>query len=211
MVQKLERRGRPRAYDPDTALDQALGVFWTQGFAATSLDDLSAATHMNRPSLYGAFGDKQALYRTLLDRYRADARAAMAEALDPKLSLREGLLRVYATALALYLAGQKDARGCFMIGTAVTEAVENRAVRTELAAGLREIDDAFEARLRLAQQTGELPPTANPAALAKLASAALYFLAIRSRTGEPHATLDEAATAAVDLICGPPANRTRKG
>ena len=57
-----KRRGRPRAYEPDVALGKALDLFRTAGFAATSLDDLSAATGMNRPSLYGAFGDKRELY-----------------------------------------------------------------------------------------------------------------------------------------------------
>src|SRR5579883_1226199 len=73
MVQKSApaKRGRPRAYDEETALAQAMRVFWTGGYAATSLDELSAATRMNRPSLYAAFGDKQALYRTLIERYRA--------------------------------------------------------------------------------------------------------------------------------------------
>jgi len=57
-----KRRGRPRAYEPDVALGRALDLFRKQGFAATSLDDLSEATGMNRPSLYGAFGDKRELY-----------------------------------------------------------------------------------------------------------------------------------------------------
>ena len=74
-----KRRGRPRAYEPDVALGKALDVFRKDGFAATSLDDLSAATGMNRPSLYGAFGDKRELYIRSYQRYRADARAAMIE------------------------------------------------------------------------------------------------------------------------------------
>jgi AcrR family transcriptional regulator len=57
-----KRRGRPRAYQPDIALGKALDLFRKNGFAATTLDDLSAATGMNRPSLYGAFGDKRELY-----------------------------------------------------------------------------------------------------------------------------------------------------
>ena len=71
-----KRRGRPRAYQPDVALGKALGLFRKEGFAATSLDDLSAATGMNRPSLYGAFGDKRDLYIKSYQRYRDDARAA---------------------------------------------------------------------------------------------------------------------------------------
>ena len=197
------KRGRPRAYDEDTALADAMRVFWTAGYAGTSLDELSAATQMNRPSLYAAFGDKHALYGTLIERYRAAARAAMKDALAPERPLRDGIRRVYDSALSLYLAGTKEARGCFMIGTALTEAAADKAVRASLAAGLREIDDAFEARLRLAQDQGELPPGADLAALAKLASAALYFLAVRSRSGEPRAVLEATADAAVTLICGP--------
>src|SRR4051794_23630871 len=74
-----KRRGRPRAYQPEEALGRALDLFRKGGFAATSLDDLSAATGMNRPSLYGAFGDKRELYIKSYARYRADSRAAMAE------------------------------------------------------------------------------------------------------------------------------------
>jgi len=55
-------RGRPRAYDPDVALEQAMQTFWKSGYCGTSLDDLSAAMHMNRPSLYAGFGDKRRLY-----------------------------------------------------------------------------------------------------------------------------------------------------
>src|SRR5262245_66197867 len=73
MVQKQrsERRprGRPRAYDPEIALQLATESFWRAGYAATSLDDLSAATGMNRPSLYSAFGDKRDLYLAALRRY----------------------------------------------------------------------------------------------------------------------------------------------
>ena len=71
MVQKEKvRRGRPRAYDPERALAQATAAFWDAGYSATSLDDLSAATGMNRPSLYGAFGDKHALYLKAIDGLR---------------------------------------------------------------------------------------------------------------------------------------------
>src|SRR5436190_1011234 len=116
MVQKEKaRRGRPRAYDPDTALARVMGVFWDAGYAATSLDDISAATAMNRPSLYGAFGDKHALYETALERYRSISRAGMKEALDPDFSLRDGLRRVYDAALSMYFSGKMGARGCFMI------------------------------------------------------------------------------------------------
>src|SRR5207245_7544298 len=99
------RRGRPRAYNPDAALARAVDAFWDAGFAATSLDDLTAATGMNRPSLYGAFGDKQVLYGRALDLYLTRTREALAEALGGNYSLRIALRQVYDTAISISLAG----------------------------------------------------------------------------------------------------------
>lgn len=219
MVQKeAAKRGRPRAYDPDTALAQAMAVFWDAGFAGTSLDDISAGTGMNRPSLYGAFGDKRALYRHALERYRAMARAALQETLRHDRSLRDVLRAVYERALSLYYSGEHGARGCFLIGTALTEAVLDADIRETLAAGLHEIDDAIEARMRVAQQQGELPHDTDAATLAKLASAVLHTLAIRSRAGEQRAAVQAILEPALDLICGPgqragsaPVNRAAHG
>src|SRR3954449_11186956 len=84
-----KRRGRPRAYEPDVALGKALDLFREGGFAATSLDELSAATGMNRPSLYGAFGDKRELYIKSYQRYRADARAAMTDIFRDEMPIRK--------------------------------------------------------------------------------------------------------------------------
>src|SRR5205809_7789855 len=97
-----KRRGRPRAYEPEVALGKALDLFRKGGFAATSLDDLSAATGMNRPSLYGAFGDKRELYIKSYQRYRDDARAAMLDIFREEMPLRQRLERIYAIALDIY-------------------------------------------------------------------------------------------------------------
>src|SRR3979409_1316300 len=94
-----KRRGRPRADRPECALARCLAGFWKEGFAATSLDDLSAATGMNRPSLYGAFGDKRELYIKSYQRYRADAREAMIDIFRGELPIRKRLERIYAVAL----------------------------------------------------------------------------------------------------------------
>lgn len=202
MVQKSSRRrGRPRAYDPDQALARAMAAFWNAGYAGTSLDDLSAATGMNRPSLYGAFGDKRKLYRTLLDRYRTVARSGMSSALAGDLPLRKALWRVYQMALSLYLPPDSKARGCFWISTAVTQSTVDPEVRADLAAGLKDLDDAFEARFRLAVERGEISGKADPSALAQIASATLYSLAIRSRAGASRAALEKIAKSAINLMC----------
>lgn len=199
---EVRPRGRPRAYDSDQALADARDVFWRSGYAGTSLDQLSTATGMNRPSLYGAFGDKHALYLNTLERYIEAGRLAMVHALSEDLPLPQALLRVYDGALAWYLPADGDQLGCFMIGTATVEAVDDVEVRTALAEGLRTYDKAFEKRLKLAQAAGELPADAQPPLLAKIASAILHSLALRARAGDSRASLRATAVAGVALICG---------
>jgi AcrR family transcriptional regulator len=201
-------RGRPRSYDAEAALARATEAFWHAGFAATSLDDLCEATGMNRPSLYGAFGDKRALYLRAVERYTQNGRRAMDEALAYERPIEEALARVYASALSLYFSGGGAARGCFLIGTAATEAAANPEVRARLGSALREFDRAFEGRLRHAQAQGELDPDADPGELAKIASAVLHTLALRSRAGDSRVSLRATADAAVRLICG---NRPASG
>jgi AcrR family transcriptional regulator len=213
MVQKKEGRprGRPRAYEPETALARATDAFWRAGFSGTSLDDLSAATGMNRPSLYGAFGDKRALYLAAMDRYIERGRHAMQAALDESVPLADGLKRVYELALAMYFPQGDVALGCFLVGTAATESVADPEVRRKLGEGLRAFDRAFELRLRAAQRQGELDADADPAALARLASAVLHTLALRSRAGDSPATLRATAEAGICMICGrPPGKKTRR-
>ena len=198
-----KRRGRPRAYQPEVALGKALDLFRKRGFSATSLDELSAATGMNRPSLYGAFGDKRELYIKSYQRSRADARAAMIDIFRDPLPLRQGLQRIYAVALDIYLSGEAGPRGCFTVMTAASEAVADPEIRSLVLEGLSELDQAFAACFRLAQEKGELPPSAEPAVLAQLASATLHSIAIRARAGVPRKQLQAIVTGAVDLMCGP--------
>jgi AcrR family transcriptional regulator len=198
-----KRRGRPRAYEPDIALGKALDLFRRDGFSGTSLDDLSAATGMNRPSLYGAFGDKRELYIKTYQRYRADARAAMQDIFKVELPIRKRLARIYGVALDIYLAGEDGPRGCFTVMTAGSEAVADPEIRVMVLEGLSELDKAFAACFRMAQESGELPRSADPAALAQLASATIHTIAIRARARVARKELEAIVKSAVDLMCGP--------
>jgi AcrR family transcriptional regulator len=193
-------RGRPRAYDPDTALARALRAFWRGGFAGTSLDELSEAMDMNRPSLYGAFGDKRDLYLAALDRYVEAARAGMADALAPERPLAEGLALVYERALALYFAEPDAPLGCFLVGTAASEAARDAGVRERLGAALAAFTRAFEQRLRAARKSGELAASADPKLVADLAAAVLFSLALRSRAGDSRAQLAKFARQAAKTL-----------
>jgi TetR/AcrR family transcriptional regulator, copper-responsive repressor len=196
-----KRRGRPRAYEPDVALGKALDLFRKEGFAATSLDDLSAATGMNRPSLYGAFGDKRELYIKSYQRYRDNARVAMADIFRSERPIRERLARIYSIALDIYFSGESEPRGCFTIMTAGSEAVFDQEIRGMVQQSLVELDKAFAGCFRLAREKGELPDRADPRVLAQLASATLHSLAIRSRAGLPRKELEAIVDGAIDVMC----------
>jgi AcrR family transcriptional regulator len=195
-----KRRGRPRAYEPDIALGKALDLFRKDGFAATSLDDLSAATGMNRPSLYGAFGDKRELYIKSYARYRADARAAMLEIFRDEMPIRERLARIYAVALDIYLSGESGPRGCFTVMTAASEAVFDPDIRAMVLEGFSELDRAFAACFRHAKENGELPASADPVVLAQLASATIHTIAIRARARVLRKELEAIVKGAIDLM-----------
>jgi len=197
-----KRRGRPRAYQPEVALAKVLDLFRRDGFAATSLDDLSAVTGMNRPSLYGAFGDKRDLYIKSYQRYRDDARAAMLEVFRAEAPLRERLQRIYAIALDIYLSGEYGPRGCFTVMTAASEAVADPEIRAMALQGFVELDKAFAACFRLGQERGELPDDADPVVLGQLASATIHTIAIRARTRVPRKELQAIVNGAIDVMCG---------
>src|SRR5260370_10067160 len=180
-----KRRGRPRAYEPEIALGKASGFFAKDGFAATSLDDLSAATGMNRPSLYGAFGDKRELYIKSYARYRADARDAMTDIFREELPIRQRLQRIFAVALDIYLSGEAGPRGCFTVMTAASEAVFDPDIRSMVLEGFSQLDKAFAACFPLARGNGALAASANPKVLAQLASATIHTIAIRARARVP--------------------------
>jgi len=197
-----KRRGRPRAYQPEIALGRALDLFRKDGFAATSLDDLSAATGMNRPSLYGAFGDKRELYIKSYARYRADARAAMQEIFRKELPIRERLERIFEVALDIYLSGDAGPRGCFTVMTAASEAVADPEIRALVLEGFSELDKAFAVCFRLAKEKGELTNSADPVVLAQLASATIHTIAIRARARVPRKELEAIVKGSINVMVG---------
>lgn len=196
-------RGRPRNYDPDVALARATDAFWSTGFSGTSLDRLCEATDMNRPSLYLAFGDKRTLYLAALGKYIEQSSQAIAAALDYEVPLAVALTQLYEFTLTVYLPKAANARGCFMISTAVPEAMNDDEIRSLLRAAVAEFDRLVCARLLHARQIGELPAASDPATLASIATAVVHTLAIRARAGESRKALMAIAAAAVTMICGP--------
>lgn len=197
------RRGRPREYDPTQALARARDAFWKNGYAGTSLDALSDATQMKRPSLYGAFGDKQDLYIKVLEAYAEASLSTLEAALAAQLPFAETLRRVYDGAIAFYTRGKGPARGCFLLSTGVAEAAISARAREVLSRTFRAFDGAIAGRIQAAVDRGELPAAVPPEDLARVATAVMHSIAVRARAGVPPAELEQLATNGVALICAP--------
>src|SRR5213080_3138627 len=119
MVQKnsaapAPTRGRPRSFDTDEVLERVRDTFWQYGYDGTSMDQLSAATGLHKPSLYGAFGDKKALYLAALESYLLEVRAEFAHAFAVP-DLFQSLYRVSECAIDKFLCGRDGGTGCFMM------------------------------------------------------------------------------------------------
>jgi TetR/AcrR family transcriptional repressor of nem operon len=138
---------RPRSFDPDDALDLARDVFWRNGFQGTSLDDITAATGLAKPSLYAAFGDKNALFLKVLDRYHQRIVANAERVLKEGPSARDAVER-WLTGFVPFCSGVKGSRGCLSVNTTVEGAADQKEVRKKIERFNREIEQLLGNRLR---------------------------------------------------------------
>src|SRR5256714_13652479 len=145
------RKGRPREFDPDEALDRALQVFWRKGYEGTSLPDLTKAMGINRPSLYAAFGNKEALFRKALDRYAEGPAAYVREALNEP-TARAVAERLLSGAIDL-VTNPRNPRGCLMVQGALACGEAADCIRRELVS--RRVAGGPAVRPRLERGRGE--------------------------------------------------------
>jgi AcrR family transcriptional regulator len=138
---------RPRSFDPDEALDLARDVFWRNGFQGTSLDDITAATGLAKPSLYAAFGDKNALFLKVLDRYHASIVANAERVLNQGPSARDAIER-WLTGFVPYCSGTKGIRGCLSVNTAADGISDQKDVRDRVERFNRKLEQLLSNRLR---------------------------------------------------------------
>ena len=195
------QRGRPRKYDAQTALQAAGEVFWAQGFSGTSLDDLSTAMGMNRPSIYRAFGDKEAIYRLALAQFTRQMEEGFSRTVLHEPDLRSGLRKFYRAALEVYSTGNA-ALGCMVMCTAPAASVVKPNVQSDLLEVIEQLDARILGRVELAVEQGEISEVADARTLSMLIQAVLHSLAIRVRAGESKASLRRFADAAIVTVLG---------
>ena len=173
------QRGRPRAFDPDAALERAMHVFWAKGYEGASLSNLTRAMRINRPSLYAAFGNKEQLFGKVLDRYMDGPVAYFGKA------LAEAKARDVVEEILLGTARMGDdpriPAGCLMVQGAL--ACGDASVRKEVAARRAAAEGALRRRLQRAKREGDLPKNSSPGDLAGYVMTVVRGMAVQSAGG----------------------------
>jgi AcrR family transcriptional regulator len=173
--------GRPRAFDKDKALDQALHVFWERGYEGTSVADLTEAMGINPPSLYAAFGNKEALFRQALDRYEARRDAFLGEVFAAP-SAREAIDRLLQ-GTAEMLSDKDCPRGCLMVQGALSGGESCAAVKRDLISRRAAGEVMIRERLARAKREGDLPADADVGELARFVATIMQGMAVQAAGG----------------------------
>jgi AcrR family transcriptional regulator len=180
-------QGRPRAFNIDIALEQALLLFWRKGYLGTSLTDLTEAMGINRPSLYAAFGNKKNLFRKALDRYRDRHTAFRQDALEQP-TARSAIERMMQGIVDL-VTNPGNPSICLLTQSLLACADPDDPLHQELVERRAADEIAIRDRFERAVSEGDLPPDTDPAALARFVLTVISGLSAQAASGSSRTEL----------------------
>jgi AcrR family transcriptional regulator len=193
-------RGRPREFCVEEALSAALRVFWSKGYEGASLNDLTEAMGITRPSLYAAFGNKEALFRKALDLYEQEKLAYITAALEAP-SARGVAERLLRGALAMQTSGA-DPKGCLGVISSVACGAEAESIKAEVILRKASSDAALLRRLERAKIDGDFPEHIEPAGLSSYLAAVCQGLNLQAGAGAAAADLQRIVDTTLGLWPG---------
>jgi len=172
--------GRHKEFDREVVLDRALETFWSQGYEATSIQDLVERMGINRASLYGTFGDKQALFLAALERYEHVVSRKLLDVLDGPGSGKEAIRTFFLTKIC-YATARDRPKGCLMTNSAVERSGHDPQTAARVAAGLSRVEEAFYRALVRARRAGEIDERHDLRALARFLMTCAQGLTVVSK------------------------------
>jgi TetR/AcrR family transcriptional repressor of nem operon len=191
--------GRPKQFDHEKALDQAMRLFWQRGYGATSVQDLVAATGVNRSSMYSTFGNKQRLFLAAVDHYVSEVSAARLERLRAPGSARVAL-EDYFEAMLTFSREEGQRLGCLLTNSAVEVAPHDAKIAASLRASLGAVEDALFEVIRRGQAQGEFSADKDARALARFLLGVIQGLRVLMRARSDEAHLRAVVTTALSTL-----------
>jgi AcrR family transcriptional regulator len=187
--------GRPRAFDADVALERAMHVFWEKGYEGAALSDLTHAMRINRPSLYAAFGNKEQLFRKVLDRYASGPLAYFGKALAA--AKARDVVEEILLGAANMASDPRLPAGCLLVQGALACGSSAGSVQKETAARRTASEVALRRRLLRAKREGDLSGNADAGELARYVMTVLQGMAVQGANGAKRDQLRQVARTAL--------------
>ena len=195
-----KKLGRPRAFDCERVLTAAQEVFWAKGYDGASLDDLTEAMGINRPSLYGAFGDKKSLFLRVLDFFAEGIGSEAIRAFCNECDIHKAVEQFFEVSLECQTHAGAAAKGCLLASAGSISAGSVPEACAKLNSTLKLTQSMIEARFNAEIEAGHLPPNFSVASKAVIMLDLMQAQAQRAAAGEDKATLAAQIAWRVDAV-----------
>ncbi len=181
---------RPLEFDPDQALDEAMELFWSNGYDATSLSDLLDVMELSKSSFYQSFGNKKQLYQQCLHQYRNQVSKKLLADLDKAVSAMDFLEDLFVS-ISRKANTPKGRRGCLIMNSASAKAPFDQEIGKIVSDGAQQFEKIFYKAIKRAQKEGDIPSNKDPHTIAKYLVSSRSGLLAMAKSGSTTEELNQ--------------------
>jgi Transcriptional regulator len=189
---------RRKEFDPDSALEKIVAIFWRLGYERTSLEILMKETGLSKQSIYDTFGDKRSLFFHAMRRYRQTTNDSLRTLFAAEQPVRDAFHKIFASMIAE--TREQHERGCLLLSANLSRAVNDREIADFLQANQQEVEQIFSEALSRAQKRGEIGKEKSPVALAKFFVATIQGMRALARLNHDRQELRQIASVAISSL-----------